>query len=304
MVAKNPPQKKPQVIATVITSLLLMVMASQSQADNGRLIRNGYSYLGAGIEFIDYKETDDDLLGTGLSLETETTASPLTQRSGGFVAHESGWGFYIQTEASIGNNTNHESWSIEGTKVQEDSFSLRRSELRVLVAAPVFSSQSFLFGAAVQDASFTRFDWSLTDQALYKIDATAGSVSEEMFKIFAYAGYEFGHFFIDGDTGWNWQVQLLAGIPLYSQTLNTGLGNETINGGFDGYRLETDAAIGYRFSENFMLGVSLKIAHEAQQEIESDLNITTSSGTTTVKRALPENTFLITQPALTFYWSF
>lgn len=304
MASENNLQKTPRVTTSVITSLLLIAVASQVQANSDRVVRNGYSYLGAGIEFIDYQETDDDLLGTGLSLETETTASPLTQRSGGFVAHESGWGFYIQTEASIGNNTNHESWAIEGTKVQEDSFSLRRSELRVLVAAPVFSSQSILFGAAVQDASFTRFDWTLTDQNLYKIDPSTGSVSEEMFKIFAYAGYEFGHFFVDGDTGWNWQVQLLAGLPLYSQTLNTGFGNETIDGGFDGYRLESVAAIGYRFTENFMLGLSLKAAYESQQEIESDLTITTSSGTSTVKRALPENTFLITQPALTFYWSF
>src|SRR5690606_12432862 len=124
------------------------------------------------------------------------------------------------------------------------------------------------------------------------------------FKIFAYAGYEFGHFFVDGNTGWNWQIQLLAGLPLYSQTLNTSSGDETIDGGFDGYRLESVGSVGYRFSEHFMLGVSLKAAYEAQQEIETTLRVTTDSGTATVKRALPENTFLIAQPALTFYWSF
>ena len=264
--------------------------------------RLGYSYLGAGVEQIDYQESDDNLLGTGLKLETDTTATPLIQRSGGYVGHESGWGFYIQTEATIGNNTNHERWKINDVEVQEDSFSLKRSELRVLISKQLSVQQALLFGGAVQDIGFTRFDWLLTDQDEFQIEASAGSVSEEIFKLFAYAGYEFGDFFIAGHQGWNWQLQLLAGLPLYSQILNTSYGTDTINGGFDGYRAEINASVGYQITANLMLGLALKAAYEQQDEIESDYNQSTGNGV--VKRALPSNTLLITQPALTFYWSF
>jgi hypothetical protein len=276
------------------------VMDAKAEVETRTGQRLGYSYIGFGSEQVDYREEDENLLDTGLGLQTAASTTQLFQRSGGYVAHNSGWGFYIQTEATIGNEASKETWKINGTTVQQNSFTLKRNELRILVSKQVSTSHAFLFGGSLQDLSFSRFDWVLTNQDEFQVAISEGSVSEDIFKLFAYAGYEIGEFYLEEKCGWNWQIQLLAGIPIYSQTLNTSYGADTINGGFDGYHFELTGSVGYHLSKNFLLGLSLKNAYEDQKEIEQKNQ--KSHGV--IKRSLPENSLTIMQPSVTFYWSF
>ena len=279
--------------------LLITCLSSALAAENKR---EGYSYLGVGVSSGDYTEQDDDLLGTGITLKTEAPVSALEQRSGGYVAHDSGWGFYIQTEATLGTNVNNESWALDGTQVQEDSFSFSKSELRVLISRQLTGRHAFLFGAGTQDISFTRFDWRLSEQDQYQIEATEGSVSEQLFKIYLYSGLEWGHFFSSGEeSGLNWQTQLVVGLPVYSQIINTSYGDDPINGGMDGYRVDASGQLAYRMNKNLMIGFSTRVTYEYQQEIETG---SIQLGDSHIKRALPENTLFMLNPSLTFYWSF
>ena len=70
------------------------------------------------------------------------------------------------------------------------------------------------------------------------------------------------------------------------------MGNETLNGGFDGYSLDLEVSLGYRVTRNFMAGVSLKAAYEYQQRI------------TEGRYSLPNNRFSYFFPGASFYWSF
>ncbi|MEK9712986.1 MAG: hypothetical protein VW258_10505 [Thalassolituus sp.] len=279
-----------------------VLIASLALAPASFAAREGYSYFGVGTDYIAYSERNDNLLNTGITLASGSDIAATTQRGGGYVGHESGWGFYIASEATLGNNVNDESWTLNGTRVQEDSFSFRRSELTVLVAYDFTQRQSVLFGGATHDTSFNRFDWHAVEQDEFIISLPDGTVSEDVFKLYGLIGYETGTLFLnEHDSRLNWQLRMLAGIPLFSQTLNTESAVDTITGGFDGYLLEVDALLGYRLTSHLLLGLSLKYSIEYQEEIQSDF---INESQQRVKRTLPENELSLFQPTLNMYWSF
>ena len=281
--------------------LLVCILSLSSHADK----RNSYSYLGLGVDLLSYSESDDNVLNTGIRLETEMTGSNLAQRSGGYMSYNDNWGFYITSGSSIGTTVNDETWSLNDTEVQENSFTMKRSELMVLVSRNISKNHYLLFGGSYNDTSFSRFSWSFNEQNDYAIDKETGTFTEYVSQLFAYVGYEYNEFYTSTRPGWRTQFQFLAGLPLYSSTLNTRFDTEHITTSFDGYLLRATPSLAYQLNKNFMLGMSLDISYNLRDKDEWEATITDGNGNPQkVKQALPENTLLVIQPAFTAYWSF
>jgi len=287
-----------QFITGLATLCTILTVNAQEPEPKDAHARKSYSYIGLGYNHIDYKEETTPI--PGYLVEADADGIRMAQRSGGYVAIEPDLGFYINTTSVFGTHTIEETWTINGLAVQNNEFSYKQSDIHVLIAHQFSDKHHFLWGGGLLDTTFTRFHFQYPEQDVYPIDESSENVSEDISQFIAYLGYEYNELYTHQDSKWRWQFQLLAGIPLYSETLNNSGSGATFEASFDGYIIRSIPSLAYQISEHVALGFSLDISYNQRDEDETT-NTIRGQRTTVI---LPDNTTLLIQPAFSAYWAF
>jgi len=282
----------------VLLSVSLEIGAAESVAG-----RAGYSFFGAGSDFMDYEEnTTRQIAGETIDVETSIGLN-FTQQSGAYVAVNQDWGFYLVTASTLGESGSDEAWQIDDTTVRTNKVSFERQRLGFLATYRIASKDFLLFGAQYGNTEFKRFAASLTPEAAaFGIDETtfsAGTVSENVWDLSLVAGYEWSTLFDSAAAGWRYQLQLIAGVPLTTSITNTDVNEgESFSAGFNGLQLRLNWVYGYQFSENVLAAFSLELGFARRNAISRDF--ADASGIT----EFPENTLIYSYPSVVVYWSF
>ena len=270
----------------------LLLLPNIAVAESNK--RAGFSYLGIGTTQFNYEESTDS---SGLSIRSKVDDAKPTQRSGVYVSVNSTWGFYFISSSYFGSDADKEDWDINGTRVQKNRFTAKRSEVQFLISRQLSANRHYLlFGASNIETSFTRFDFSYPQQDRFQIDEIDQNITEDASQLVGFFGYEFNQFYTSPKPGLRYQLQALVGIPLYTETLNNSAGDSIFETSFDGYSLRLNPSAGWQFNQHFLLSVSLG-AHYSYRDEEKK----SKSGEQLV---LPEREELRMFPAVSMYWSF
>lgn len=289
-------------ISFCLLSIVFTLISSTVSADT-MIQRQGYSFFGAGFDLLDYEENTTREIG-GQVIDVETpSATNFTQQSGAYVAIDADWGFYLTTASTLGESSTDEEWVIGSTLVRTNRVAFERQRLAGIATLRMQNSRYLLFGAQYSKSEFKRFAASLTADAasfgLTDTTFTSGTISENVWDMTLVAGYEWNTLFKNKMSGWKYQLQLMAGLPVYSSVTNTDIDNgASFSDSFDGFHLQANFIYGYQFSENAVAGFSLESAYSQRNEIDTQL--TDAAGT--IK--LPESNLFYFYPGFTMYWSF
>lgn len=257
--------------------------------------RSGFSYLGVGLTQIDYEESTSP---GGLSIRSDVSGSKFTQRSGAYVSVSKKWGFYLISSSFFGSDSFDERWKIDGIPVQENKVTLKRSEVQLLITREVFHGgrHYLMFGGSNTETSFTRFDFSYPEQNQHEVSNEQRNITEDISKFIAFFGYEYNDFYFENSPGIRYQLQVLLGIPLYSEILNNSESDTTFDTNFDGYSFRLNPSVGWQFDKHFLISFSAGFHYSYREEEKKSYG-----GGTLV---LPEHDYLRIFPALSMYWSF
>ena len=287
----------------LVWMVLLSIVAEMVAAESSTTGRAGYSFFGAGSDFMDYEEnTTRQIDGKTIDVETSIGLN-FTQQSGAYVTVNKDWGFYLVTASTLGESGSDEAWQIDDVTVRSNKVAFERQRLGFLATYQLASKDFLLLGAQYGSTEFKRFAASLTPQATaFGIDDTtfsAGTVSENVWDLSVVAGYEWNTLFNSPAAGWRYQLQLIAGIPLTTSITNTDVNEgESFSAGFNGLQLRLNWVYGYQFSENVLAAFSLELGFARRNAISRDF--TDASGIT----EFPENPLIYSYPSLVVYWSF
>jgi hypothetical protein len=148
---------------TNILKSLLVAPLLLSTLTHAEFKNNSYSYLGLGSETLTYSETDDNF--GGQSFKSHFSGTNLVQKSGGYTAIGEQYGFFISTSSTLLMNEGKEEWDFEGIGVaQEDTMTLKRTGIDLLGAYHLQNGHFFNTGLHYSSASFSRFEFTSTDQ--------------------------------------------------------------------------------------------------------------------------------------------
>ncbi|MBC8210117.1 MAG: hypothetical protein H8E21_03550 [Gammaproteobacteria bacterium] len=289
--------------AKMLLGMVLLSMGTEMVAAESAAGRAGYSFFGAGSDFMDYEENTTRQIG-GKTIDVETSIGlNFTQQSGAYVAVNQDWGFYLVTASTLGESGSDEAWQIDDITVRTNKVAFERQRLGVLATYRLGSKDFLLLGAQYGSTEFKRFAARLTPQAVaFGITDTTfsdGTVSENVWDFSAVAGYEWNTLFNSAAPGWRYQLQLIAGIPLSTSITNTDVNEgDSFSAGFNGLQLRLNWVYGYQFSENVLAAFSLELGFARRNPISRDF--TDASGVT----EFPENTLIYSYPSLVVYWSF
>lgn len=281
---------------------LLMTSSLSVWANTGTAARQSFSFLGIGPTLVDYEETTSP--AADLDVRSNANGVLLSQRSGAYVSYNDNWGFYFNTTSYMGTNTIDEEWEINDTLVQENIFSLKRTAIQLLVTKRVEGNHYAVFGGANIEKSFTRYGWTYPPQNEYQVAQETRNITEDISQFVAYFGYEYNEFFTTKEPGWRYQFQALAGIPLYSETLNNAEGDNTFDASLDGYLFRFSPTLGYQLNENFMAALAVDININRRDEDKVTYQTEINGQSAEVTRILPRNHFWSVSPTFNLYWSF
>lgn len=281
---------QPSIPNFIAAGLLLLPNIAVADADK----RAGFSYLGIGTTQFNYEESTDT---SGLSIRSEVDDAKPTQRSGVYVSVNGTWGFYFTSSSYFGSDSDEEEWGINGTRVQKNKFTAKRSEVQFLITRQLSAHRHYLlFGASNIETSFTRFDFSYPEQDRFEIDQENRNITEDVSQFVGFFGYEFNQFYTSPKPGLRYQVQALMGIPLYTETLNNSAGDSIFETSFDGYSFRLIPSAGWQFDQHFLVSFSMGVHYSYRDEEKKS-----SAGE---KLVLPERETLRLFPAASIYWSF
>jgi hypothetical protein len=265
-------------------------------------VRHSYSFLGIGPTIVDYEETTR--ASSSLHISSDAHGTLLSQRSGAYVSYSDDWGFYFNTTSYVGTNTIDEEWDINDTLVQENVFSLKRTAVQLLITKRVTGNHYAVFGGANIEKSFTRYGWTYSPQSEYNVSQETRNITEDISQLVAYFGYEYNEFFTTKEPGWRYQFQALAGIPLYSETLNNAEGDNTFDSSLDGYLFRFSPTVGYQLNGNFMAAIAVDININRRDEDRVTFTTQVDGKSVEVTRILPRSHFWSVAPTFNLYWSF
>lgn len=276
--------------ALLVAGLIAFPTIAAAESDK----RAGFSYLGIGTTQFSYEENTDT---SGLSIRSKVDDSKPTQRSGVYVSVNGTWGFYFTSSSYFGSDSDEEKWDINGTRVQNNKFTAKRSEVQFLISRQLSANRHYLlFGASNIETSFTRFDFSYPEQDRFEINQENRNITEDVSQFVGFFGYEFNQFYTSSKPGLRYQLQALMGIPLYTETLNNSAGDDIFKTSFDGYSLRLNPSVGWQFDQHFLLSFNLGVHYSFRDEEEKS-----KAGE---KLILPERETLRWFPAISMYWSF
>jgi len=264
--------------------------------DEGRHERSGFSFFGVGIAHSDYEEST---VFSDIRVQSDASGNQTSQRSGAYININPEWGFYLSTNSFFGTDSLSESWDVNGVFVQRNKFSLKRSEIQLLFSHEFSDDRHyFLFGGGNIEKSFTRFDYEFPEQNESGVDINKnpGNITEDSSQLVAYVGYEYNEFFVGDSSGLKCQLQALLGMPIYSETLNNGVGDVTLNSSFDGYIFRLVPSIGWQFNESLLLALTTDYIINRRDEDRT----TVGSG----DAILPKSHFWSAFSSVAVYWSF
>ena len=279
-----------------LAGLVIVVSGSAFAGVEKEHKRSAFSFFGVGYAHSDYEESTGF---SGIRVQSVASGNQPSQRSGAFVEINSKWGFYLNTNSFFGTETLSESWDVNDSFVQSNKFSLKRSEIQLLVTHEFANDRHyFLFGGGNIEKSFTRYDYQFPaeNNSGVEIDQNPGNVTEDVSQLVAYFGYEYNEFFIGSDAGLKYQFQALLGLPIYSETLNNSGGDITLNSSFDGYIFRFVPSIAWQFNENMLVAFTTELIINRRDEDRKQSE--------SREIILPRNHFWSVFPALTAYWSF
>ena len=277
-----------------------LLLSATCHAEDGR---RGYSFFGAGFDFVDYEEnTARNIDGKTVDIETELELK-FTQHSGAYISINTDWGFYLTSSSTLGDSKSDEQWQIDDTTVRENSVSFSRQRLEGLATYRLATFEYLLFGVQYSSIDFKRFAAQLTSKAgSFGVDETSfspGTVSENVWDVSVKIGYEINSIFHHPNPGWRYQLQVIAGIPLTTNISNTDVNDgESYSSSFEGLQLRLNGVYGYQFSENVLAAFGLELALRRRDVIIHD--VISSTGIT----EFPENTLLYSFPSFIVLWSF
>lgn len=275
----------------------LLVLSTPAHTDvEKEYKRSGFSFFGVGYAHSDYEESTR--FGD-VSIQSDASGNQPSQRSGAFVGINAKWGFYLNTNSFFGTETLSESWTVNDSHVQKNKFSLKRSEIQLLVTREFANDRHYLlFGGGNIEKSFTRYDYEFPENndSGVAVDQNPGNVTEDVSQLVAYFGYEYNEFFVGSESGIKYQFQGLMGLPIYSETLNNSGGDITLNSSFDGYIFRFVPSVAWQFNESILLAFTTELIINRRNE---DRKKTESR-----ELILPRNHYWSLFPALSAYWSF
>jgi len=265
--------------------------------------REGYSFFGAGYDFLDYEENTALKIGLDtIDIETNSALN-FTQQSGAYVAVNNDWGFYLVTASTLGDSSSDETWDIGAITVRANKVSFDRQRLGFLASRRFSRIGYFLFGAQYGSTEFNRFAAKLTPQAAdFGIDEntfSAGTVSEKVWDLSLAGGYEWNTIFTQKEPGWRYQLQLIAGVTVISHITNTDVNEgSSFSESFNGFQVRLNWAYGYQFNDNMMIAFSLEAGFSRRNAINRDFS--DASGIV----EFPESNLFYFYPSLVALWSF
>lgn len=268
--------------------------------------RSGYSMLGIGFESVSYEENlvFPDYIATQALRGVETVSDydgiNWSQRAGAYIAINEQWGFYINNSSTLGSQSHTETWELDGLRIQTNSMTLSRGDTNIWLSRQFQPKHHVLFGGTYNRIDYRRFN--ITRTALPGQDFenfSDATISEEVAEFIAEVGYEYNEMFTSKDAGWRTQLQILAGVPIYTHVRNTELdADSAFTDSFSGYNLRATASIGYQFSANVTIAGTLE-AHYQYRNGDARQNPTSA-----LFEFLPDRSFMYLQPSLNAMWSF
>lgn len=284
--------------------VLLVVGASTASIADEQPHRKSFSSLGVGVGYLDYEESAGSIQAIG-HVQSEAEGSSVFQRSGAYVAINHDWGFYFNSSGLIGTNVIDEDWSASDIKVQENYFSLDRSTISVLITKHLGDYRHYaLFGAGTLDKSYVRFGQKYNQNTPDALCCSTQTVTEDVSQYVAYFGYEYNEFFTGSELGLKFNFQAMMGVPFYSETVNSSLGDRTFDASMDGYIFDFSASAGWQMSQNFLASFTLGYTINRRDEDKVDFTTEINGQQIEVSSILPRSHFWILTPSFNLHWSF
>lgn len=154
-----------------ILTLLLTALS------HGQFKNTSYSYFAIGSDKISYSESLPSFAGSSFKSELETHA--LAQKSGGYtaIAEDSAFGFFIASQSTLIAAEGDEDWNAtwdggSAKTVQTDQASINQANLDLLATYHLKNGFFITAGMHYQKISFTRFDFSSTNNTTEFSDYT------------------------------------------------------------------------------------------------------------------------------------
>jgi len=303
--------------------------------------RRSFSSLGIGLDIISYQEKTtlsfpdypvqingvDRVMDISVDIESDYGGTAWSQTASGYVSVNPQWGFYINSQGTLESETHEETWDLTGYswhttdnippeytqsgsssyELQKNASNLEKTDFEVLVNYQFMPNQSVLFGGRHSSIEFKRFNASLTpapadtDLLLSNVRAFDGDYAERTAATSVSVGYEYNTLYTSSKAGWYAQYQAVLNLPLYHSVINTGLSEDAFTDSFHGFSVKLFGLYGYQITENFTVAGSLSVFYQQFDAIEE--TITHFSGNE-ITAEIPENTFIVIQPAISTYWSF
>lgn len=266
-----------------------------------------FSDVEVGLERITYSEKLNNLAGQGNLSQSISVINP-TLRNSAYIAINSDFGIFIDTNTSLASTIEKEKWSIENFgPIQQNDFKIKHNEIAFRINYQLTKQHSIISGLRYSTLSFTRSHFEYTQPGADNFNAALAldqpnnpnhrfvlpngdisdqyrtniAISEEQNEVIGLIAYRYeqnSHSEL-GDVTWYTDIEL--GVPLYSATQNTTIEGETLTDNFSGYSFMGKLGVRYQLLKN----ISLLFSYNVQYKYR---DLTTSKDTQGNSVSVPE----------------
>lgn len=283
-------------IFSILTLALFTVGVNANEPDF-----DGYAYIMFGTESVNYKEKPSIL-----PIESSVSATNIVQMSSGLTKVNDSFDFSIDTVATLLSGDAIEKWKAtdnistitDGTLLQENSFDISGSKLRILLHYKMTKKLRLVFGPAYTVDTFKRYNWE-PKHPLIEDDT---SVQEERYSSLqgdiglAYESYMAAH------KGMRFSLKALYGHPLWQETKNTKEDYKDVAfSNHEGYNADAEGYVGYTLSNGIEVGLFAGYSKQHRSGDKTTVTLEDSSVTTV---EWPENDLEHLRTGLTVVWKF
>jgi len=261
---------------------------------------DGYAYMMFGTESVTYKEK-----ASILPIESSVTASNVAQMSGGLTKVNDRFDFSIDTVSTLLSQTATEQWRMienfggisSGTLLQQNSFDLITSKLKILLHYKQTNNWRFVVGPAYSLDTFKRYNW----QSKHASIVADSSVQEERYaSLQAHAGVAYESYTAATNTP-RYNLRATYGHPLWQKTTNTNEKYKDVSfTNASGYNIDLDGYFGYPVTKGVELGIYGGFALQHREGDVTDVD----TGTSILRVEWPENDLTFYRMGMMFVWKF
>lgn len=253
-----------------LSILIFLLVAANAEE---KVSYDGYAFMVLGTEYVNYQERAS--LGP---IKSSVTAVNTVQISGALTRVNNLFDFSIRTTSTLLARDATEQWRLssdyntskdsilpKNTLLQENSFDIIGSKLKILLEYKLTQNFRFVFGPAYTLDTFKRYNW----ESKHPIIAEEVSVQEERYaSLQAHLGIAYESYAAALE-GLRYSVRLTYGQPLWQKVKNTKEEyNNLIYSNKNGYNIDASVQSTYTIHKGVELGLYLACSQQYREAAE------------------------------------